>query len=50
MPSVYAVGDVTDRLALTPIAIPTAVGDLTRFEASAASPDGEGYWVAALQP
>ena len=34
---------------LTPIAIPTAVGDLTRFEASAASPDGEGYWVAALQ-
>ena len=35
--------------ALTPIAIPTAVGDLKRFEASATSPDGEGYWVAALQ-
>ncbi|MBN9178738.1 MAG: hypothetical protein J0I43_15405 [Microbacterium sp.] len=35
--------------ALTPIAIPIAVGDLTRFAASATSPDGEGYWVAALQ-
>jgi len=34
---------------LTPIAVPTSLGALTAFEASATSPDGEGYWVAILQ-
>lgn len=34
---------------LTPIAIPTAVGDLTAFAADATSPNGEGYWVAIPQ-
>jgi len=34
---------------LTPIAIPTAVGELTAFTADATSPDGEGYWVALPQ-
>lgn len=34
---------------LTPIAIPTDVGDLTAFEATATSPDGVGYWVAIPQ-
>ena len=34
---------------LTPIAIPTTVGDLTAFAATATSPDGEGYWVAIPQ-
>lgn len=35
---------------LTPIAIPTELQELTAFEASAASSDGVGYWVATLQP
>lgn len=34
---------------LTPIAIPTAVGALEAFGATATSPDGEGEWVALLQ-
>lgn len=34
---------------LTPIAIPTSLGELTAFEASVTSPDGEGYWVAIPQ-
>lgn len=34
---------------LTPIAIPTAVGELTAFAANATSPDGEGYWIAIPQ-
>jgi hypothetical protein len=34
---------------LTPIAVPTSLGALTAFEASATSPDGEGYWVAIPQ-
>lgn len=35
---------------LTPVAVPTDLGELTAFGATASSPDGEGSWVAALQP
>ena len=34
---------------LTPIAIPIDAQQLTRFAASATSPDGQGYWVAIPQ-
>lgn len=33
----------------TPIAVPTAVGELTAIAANATSPDGQGYWVAIPQ-
>ena len=33
----------------TPIAVPTAVGELSAFAATATSPDGEGYWLAIPQ-
>lgn len=35
---------------LTPIALPSSVGALTAFAATATSSDAEGYWVATLQP
>ncbi len=33
----------------TPIAVPTAVGELAAIAANATSPDGQGYWVAIPQ-